>query len=60
VVRIITRSVLKEDPLGAIPGLDAYLSRMEARATVKRLRADQKANFPEFMAHLQNRYGVGN
>jgi glutathione S-transferase len=59
VVRRVVGSVLKEDPLCAIAGLDAYLSRMEARATVKRVRADQNANFPDFIAHIRKRFGQG-
>lgn len=58
VVRRVARSVLKEDPLSAIAGLDPYLSRMEARATVQRIRADREANYPEFMAHLRKRYDI--
>jgi glutathione S-transferase len=58
VVRRVVHSVLKDDPLSAVPGLDAYLSRMEARATVQKLRADQNANFPEFIAHIRKRLGV--
>ncbi len=57
-VRHITRSVLNEDPLGAVPGLDAYLSRMEERPTIKKIRADHSANYPDFVAHLRKRYGV--
>ena len=58
-VRTVARSVLKEDPLDAIPGLDAYLSRMGERATVRRVRADREANLPEFLAHLSKRRGAG-
>jgi glutathione S-transferase len=60
VVRRVVRSVLKDDPLCTIAGLDAYLSRMEARATVQRVRADQNANFPDFIAHIRKRFGQGN
>jgi glutathione S-transferase len=59
VVRFLTKSVLDCDPLGDVPGLSAYLDRMEARPTVKRIRADRDANFPEFVAHLAKRYGFG-
>ncbi len=57
-VRRVVHSVLKDDPLAAVPGLDAYLSRMEARGTVQKLRADQNANFPEFIAHIRKRFGA--
>jgi hypothetical protein len=48
--------VLKEDPLAEVPGLAEYMTRMEARATVQKIRADHGANFPEFMAHIRARY----
>jgi glutathione S-transferase len=59
VVRRITKTVLDRDPLGDVPGLTGYLERMEQRPTVQRVRADQDANYPEFIAHLQSRYGIG-
>jgi glutathione S-transferase len=59
VVRRITKTVLDRDPLGDVPGLLAYLERLEQRPTVQRVRADQDANYPEFIAHLQSRYGIG-
>jgi len=59
VVRRITKTVLDRDPLGEVPGLTGYLERMEQRPTVQRVRADQDANYPEFIAHLQSRYGIG-
>ena len=58
VVRRIMKSVLDRDPLGDVPGLEEYLTRLEQRPTVQRLRADQAANYPEFLAHLQSRYAV--
>jgi glutathione S-transferase len=57
-VRRVLKSVLQDDPLASVPHLDAYLARMEERETVRRVRADQSANLPEFMAHLTARYGV--
>lgn len=59
IVRRITKTVLDRDPLGDIPGLTAYLERLDQRPTVKRVRADQDANYPEFIAHLQSHYGIG-
>ncbi len=59
VVRRITKTVLDRDPLGDVPGLLGYLERLEQRPTVQRVRADQDANYPEFIAHLQSRYGIG-
>ena len=58
-VRAVVKGVLAYDPLADIPGLDAYLARMEQRATVQRVRADQSANGPEFTAHLGKLYGFG-
>jgi len=58
-VRNIARGVLQLDPLEGIDGLDAYLARMEARETVKRVRADQNANSPEFMQHIRTHYARG-
>lgn len=58
-VRRITKAVLDRDPLGEIPGLPEYVARLEQRATVQRVRADQAANYPEFVRHLQSRYGIG-
>jgi glutathione S-transferase len=59
VVRNVTQSVLGRDPLGEVPGLADYLARLEQRPTVQRVRADQAANYPEFLAHLQSRYAIG-
>lgn len=53
VVREVVRTVLGRDPLTDLAGVDAYLQRMEARPTVKRIRKDQAANYPEFIAHLR-------
>lgn len=58
VVSRITKNVLDRDPLGDVPGLADYLARVDQRATVQRVRADQAANYPEFVAHLQSHYGV--
>jgi glutathione S-transferase len=53
VVRSILKDVLNSDPIGEVGGLLDYLSRMKLRPTVQRVRADQAANYPEFMSHLQ-------
>lgn len=58
VVRRITKSVLDRDPLGEIPGLPEYLARLDQRATVQRVRADQAANYPQFVQHLQSHYRI--
>ena len=58
-VRRITKTVLDGDPLGEVPGLPEYVARLEQRPTVQRVRADQAANYPEFVRHLQSRYGIG-
>lgn len=52
-VRNIAKVALGSDPLADIPGLDEYLERMEARPTVQKIRADQKADQPIFYAHIQ-------
>jgi glutathione S-transferase len=53
-VRSIIRDVLGKDPLGDVPGLSGYLARLKLRPTVQRLRADQAANYPAFMAHIMS------
>jgi glutathione S-transferase len=55
-VRGVLGTVLKEDPLAEIPAIAEYTSRMEARPTVQKLRADYAANFPEFRAFIQARF----
>jgi glutathione S-transferase len=57
VVRLLTKSVLDCDPLADVPGLPAYLDRMEERPTVKRVRADRDADFPAFVAHVMKQFG---
>lgn len=57
-VRQLSRSVLGDDPLAAVPKLDSYMSRMASRSTVARIRADDAASFPKFAEHLRWRYGV--
>lgn len=52
-VRTISRKVLDIDPLADVPGLLEYLDRMEQRPTVQRIRKDQAADMPSFIAHLQ-------
>jgi glutathione S-transferase len=59
VVRMISKSVLGTDPLGDIPGLGEYVTRLEARPTVQRIRADQNANGGDFIRHIQSQYGIG-
>jgi glutathione S-transferase len=59
VVRMVTQRVLDCDPLAQVPGLLAYLERMEQRTTVQRIRADQSADGPHFAAHLRTLYGIG-
>lgn len=58
VVRRIMKNVLDRDPLGDVPGLPEYLSRLQQRPTVQRVQADQAANYPEFIKHLQSHYAV--
>jgi glutathione S-transferase len=58
IVRRITKSVLDRDPLADVPGLPEYLARIDQRPTVQRVRADQAANYPEFVRHLQTNYGI--
>jgi glutathione S-transferase len=53
VARQIASKVLDCDPLAEVPGLLAYLERMEQRPTVQRVRKDQAADRPAFMAHIQ-------
>lgn len=52
-VRSIARQVLDMDPLAGVPGVEEYLARLEARPTVKRVRADQATDRPLFFAHLR-------
>jgi glutathione S-transferase len=59
VIRNITKNVLDRDPLGDVPGLSEYVARLEQRETVKRVRADQAANYPQFIEHLRSRYAIG-
>jgi glutathione S-transferase len=56
VVKSILQGVLSWDPFADLAGLSGYLERMEQRPTVKRIRADQNANFPEFLAHIRKTY----
>jgi len=53
IVRHILTKVLQRDPLGDVPGLSEYVARLELRPTVQRVRADQAANYPAFIQHLQ-------
>ena len=57
-VRTVFGSVLREDPFAKSPEVGLYLARMEARPNVQKIRADQAANFPEFIAHLKARHGT--
>lgn len=56
IVRMISKRVLNIDPLGDIPGLRDYVSRMDERPTVQAIREAQNANFPAFIQHLQANY----
>ena len=58
VVRRITKAVFDRDPLADVPGLTEYLARLELRTTVQRVRADQAANYPEFVNHIQSHYAA--
>ncbi len=58
VVRHVIGAVLGKDPLAEVPGLDEYLKRMEQRPAVQRVRADQRADFPRFVQHLQSLAGA--
>lgn len=49
----IAKTVLGEDPLAGVKGLADYLGRLGQRPTVQRVRADRKADMPNFYAHLQ-------
>ena len=55
VVRRVVKTVLGRDPLAEVPGLLEYVARIEQRPTVQRVRADYKANYPEFAALIQSR-----
>lgn len=52
VIRRITKTVTSWDPFAELPGLAEYLARHEQRPTVQRVRADQSANYPEFVQHI--------
>jgi glutathione S-transferase len=56
VVRTILKKTVNQDPFADVPGLSDYLTRLEQRPTVQRVRADQVANYPAFVAHLQSLY----
>jgi glutathione S-transferase len=58
VVRRIIKNVLARDPLAEVPGLLEYIARIEKRPTVQRVRADYKANYPEFDRHIRSLYDV--
>lgn len=53
VVRRIILNVLGPDPLAEVPGLLEYVERLGARPTIQRVRADYRANYPQFLAHVQ-------
>lgn len=58
IVRRAGERFLGRDPLTEVPGLDAYVERMEARPHVRKIRADAAADQPGFMAHLKALYGI--
>lgn len=53
IVRFLSGKVLQCDPLAEIPGLVAYLDRMEQRPTLQRIRKDQEEDRPKFFARIQ-------
>jgi glutathione S-transferase len=58
-VRFVSSNVLGCDPLGDVPGLSAYLDRMEQRPSMQRIRAEQSEDRPKFFAHIQSLYQSG-
>jgi glutathione S-transferase len=56
-VRRVTQTVLNCDPLGEVPGLSAYMTRVDERPTVRRVHEDRDKIFPEFIAHIKKRFG---
>ena len=58
IVRSVGKAFMGRNPLSDVPGLDAYLKRMEDRPHVKTIRADAASNYPDFMAHLKALYGI--
>jgi glutathione S-transferase len=52
-VRLVSKAVLQCDPLAEVSGLLPYLERMEQRPTLQRIRRDQAADMPLFLAHLK-------
>jgi len=58
VVSSILKAVLGAEPLQEITGLPAYLERLQQRPTIQRVLADQKEDYPAFVAHLQARHGL--
>jgi len=52
-VRYLSKGVLACDPLGDVPGLEAYIARMEQRPSMQRIRADQAEDRPKFFAHIK-------
>jgi glutathione S-transferase len=57
-VRGISKAVLGEDPLAAVPGASDYLARLAKRPTVQRVNEDRKADLPSFYAHLQTLFAA--
>ena len=58
-VRFLSTNALGCDPLGEVPGLSAYIERMEQRPTLVRIRTDQKADRPLFFAHIAQQMAGG-
>ena len=58
IVRMLTTQVLDCDPLAGVAGLEGYLARLEERPSVQKVRVDQEAAFPGFIAHLREHYGI--
>jgi glutathione S-transferase len=57
-VRFLSTQVLQCDPLGDVPGLAAYLERMEQRPHVQRIRREQAEDRPKFFAHIKQLYAT--
>lgn len=54
------RHFLSEDRLAKVPGVAAYLDRMQKRPHVQTINSDAKAGEAAFMAHLRTLYGETN
>jgi glutathione S-transferase len=59
IARMVAKQTLDFDPLEGMPGIEDYLARVEARPTVQRIRRDQAADLPGFIAHIRATYAAG-